>query len=76
MDLHTRTRTNVTLPVDLLNQAKAHRLVLSSVLEEALRLRLRALEAEAWKRDNAEALDAYSKEVEADGLFSDGLRSF
>lgn len=76
MNSHTKVRTNVSLPADLLKQAKLHRLVLSAVLEEALREKLRVAESEAWQRDNREALQAYAQEVETLGLFSEGLRTF
>jgi antitoxin CcdA len=44
--------------------------------EEAIAQAVRSRLEEAWLKENAEAIQAYNKRVEANGVFSDGLRSF
>ena len=76
MNLHTKVRTNVTIDPQLLAEAKAHKLILSSLLEEAIRERLKDEAARQWRTENREAIEAYNRAVILDGLFSEGIRSF
>ncbi|MBD0678045.1 type II toxin-antitoxin system CcdA family antitoxin [Pseudomonas sp. PSB11] len=45
-------------------------------LERALAEALRNKQCEQWLAENSEAVNAYNEEVEANGAFSDEVRSF
>ena len=55
---------------------KALGLNLSGVAEEALACAVSARLAERWAEENREAIGAYNRRIEAEGVFSDGRRSF
>jgi antitoxin CcdA len=76
MKLHTKQRTNVSIDKKLLEEAREKNLKLSPILEEALRRRLKEERAARWLEENRAAIDAYNKEVDEHGVFSDGNRSF
>jgi antitoxin CcdA len=67
---------NLSLNYDLLKLSKDLGLNLSGLAEEAIAQAVRSRLEEAWLKENAEAIQAYNKRVEANGVFSDGLRSF
>ena len=67
---------NITLNVELLKLGKDLGLNLSGLAEEALDRAVKARLAEAWLRENEEAIQAYNARVDSQGVFSDGLRSF
>jgi antitoxin CcdA len=62
----------VNLLVDdrLLSDAREQKLNISAVLDRALRDEL----AKKWLAENAEAFEENRKDIEANGLWSDGLR--
>lgn len=68
--------TNVSVRVDLLEQARHHDINLSRALEERLVELLRQKERAAWLERNRAAIEAYNERVEREGVFSDGLRTF
>ncbi|MHA6140984.1 type II toxin-antitoxin system CcdA family antitoxin [Pseudomonas mohnii] len=47
-----------------------------SQLEQALADALKKQQCKQWLADNSEAVNVYNEEVEADGVFSDLVRSF
>ena len=49
---------------------------LSGLAEEAIATAVRARLAETWLAENTDAIHAYNKRVESQGVFSDGLRNF
>lgn len=49
---------------------------LSTTLEQALVEALKKKQLEQWLAENSKAIDAYNEYVEAQGKFSDELRSF
>ena len=61
---------------DLLRLADELNINLSQTLEQALAGRVREKCAEGWLQDNLEAIAEYNADVERNGIFSDGLRSF
>ncbi len=67
---------NLSLNSDLLKMGKDLGLNLSGVAEAAIAQAVKESLAERWLKDNAEAIQAYNKRVEAHGVFSDGVRSF
>ncbi len=67
---------NLSLNSDLLRLGKDLGLNLSSVAEAAITQAVRESLAEQWLKENAEAIQAYNKRVDARGVFSDDLRTF
>lgn len=67
---------NLSLNSDLLRLGKELGLNLSALAEEALAQAVRRRVEEAWLKENAEGIQAYNARVEAQGVFSDGLRGF
>ena len=68
--------TNVSINRDLLQQAKEHQINLSQALELRLAELLREQRQQQWLQENQEAVEAYNRRVETNGLFSDGVRRF
>jgi antitoxin CcdA len=68
--------TNLSLPEDVLQSARALNLNLSRELEMHLRKVIREKQSEQWRLENREAILAINAQVERDGLWSDGLRMF
>ena len=68
--------TNLSINSDLLRRARAHKINLSRTLEERLTEILRQEERQAWRLENADAINDYNARIENNGVFSDGLRSF
>lgn len=68
--------TNLSLNSDLLLKARALNINLSATLEQALQDKLKAVEAEKWQKDNAQAIAAYNHFVDENGCFSDDYRAF
>ena len=67
---------NVSISADLLQAARASEINLSATLEAAVEHELRLLRRREWLQQNAAALEAYNRDVEDHGTFSDGLRTF
>ena len=68
--------TNLSINSDLLRRAREHKINLSRTLEERLTEILRQDEREAWRLENADAINDYNARIEKNGVFSDGVRSF
>lgn len=68
--------TNVSINSELLMDARKFGLNLSAELEERLIETLRRRRAEQWLRDNREAIQAYNKFVEENGIWSDEFRTW
>jgi antitoxin CcdA len=67
---------NLSLNGDLLKISKDLGLNLSGLAEEAIAKAVRTRLGEVWLSENADAILAYNKRVESQGVFSDGLRNF
>ena len=68
--------TNLTIDVELLDEAKALGVNLSRVLEEGLRERVAEAKRARWLEENAEAIAEHNERVAKHGVFSDRLRRF
>lgn len=68
--------TNLSIRSDLLEDARALDINLSAELEKHLTEVIRQRRAEQWLKDNREAIEAYNRYVEKNGVWSDGLRTF
>ena len=67
---------NVSLPPEILEEARKLKLNLSAVLTEALLEKIRQNQRETWLRENKESVDAVNQWVDENGSFSDYQRSF
>lgn len=72
----TKKATNLSIRSDLLEDARALDINLSRELETHLESVIRQRRAEQWKRDNREAIEAYNRHIERDGLWNDEFRRF
>jgi antitoxin CcdA len=68
--------TNLSINSDLLRKAKALHLNLSKALEQRLIEILLEAKRREWREENRDAIEAYNRRIEAEGVFSDGLRRF
>jgi antitoxin CcdA len=67
---------NVSISADLLQAARDNELNLSAILAAAVEHALRQLRKREWLEQNENAIQAYNSDVEEQGAFSDGLRTF
>ena len=65
---------NVTINASLIAEAKAFGTNLSATLENALYLEHRVKRSAKWRKDNREAVEAWNKLVEDDGLWIEKYR--
>ncbi len=68
--------TNLSLNSDLLKKTKALNINLSATLEQALKDKLKNIEAKKWLKENKNAIQAYNDYVDEHGCFSDEFREF
>lgn len=68
--------TNLSLRVDLLEEARARKINLSQTLETALETELKKQREAEWLAQNQLAIEAYNQEIAQHGLWSEGLRAF
>jgi antitoxin CcdA len=74
--MSTKKAVNVSMDKTLLAKAKAEGLNLSAELEQTVRTKISSIEAERWKRENAVAIEAYSKRIAEEGVAGEEYRSF
>ena len=72
----SKKSTNLSLPSDVLETARALKLNLARELETHLRKVIRERQSEQWRLENRDAIHAINAQTERDGLWSDGLRMF
>jgi antitoxin CcdA len=66
--MNVRRATNLSIDPDLVEEAKALGINASRAAEAGLREAVRAARAEAWLRENAEAIASWNAWVEEHGL--------
>ncbi|WP_232831065.1 type II toxin-antitoxin system CcdA family antitoxin [Peristeroidobacter agariperforans] len=71
-----KSATNDDIRRDLLDAARASKINLSAILEQALIEQLRDAQDRQWREENRESIAAYNEHVEKHGVFSEGSRSF
>ena len=71
-----RKATNLSIDPQLLQQARDLQINLSATLEKALKTIIREKQQKQWLQANTEAIAAYNRQVDENGVFSDDLRSF
>ncbi len=67
---------NLSIDAALAAEAKEFGTNMSALLEKALLEELRAQREQKWRDENKDALDAYDKHIERDGLWLDEFRSW
>ena len=75
-NLHMKARTNVSLDKELLDSAKKYNIVISALLEKAIKYEIKAREEESWIKENNNNLKNYNNRVRETGVFSDEIRNF
>jgi antitoxin CcdA len=68
--------TNLSINSDLLKKTKSLNINLSATLEQALKDILAKKASVQWRLDNKNAIAAYNKFIEENGLFGDEYRVF
>lgn len=71
-----KARTNVSIDKTLLDASKAKNIVISALLEKALKDEIKRIEEEDWKKENFESASKYNDFIEENGVFSEDLRTF
>ena len=71
-----RRPTNVTLPTELVAEAKALNINVSQACESGLARSVAEARKARWLEDNKDAIDAFNGMVERDGLPLDEFRHF
>ncbi|MDA3955570.1 type II toxin-antitoxin system CcdA family antitoxin [Oceanispirochaeta sp.] len=71
-----KTRTNVSIDRELLESARNQNIIISTLLEKALKEELKKKAEEAWIEENKANLNRYNQRITEVGAFSDGLRTF
>ncbi|MCB1459463.1 MAG: type II toxin-antitoxin system CcdA family antitoxin [Nitratireductor sp.] len=72
----TKKPANLSLDAELLKEARALEINISSAAEEGLKQAVSKAKAEAWKRENAEAIRSSNEWVEKNGLPLEKYRMF
>ena len=72
----SKKAANLSINSDLLQKAKDLQINLSQTLEQRLIEVLLEEKRREWKADNQKAIEDYNRRIEAEGVFSDGLRRF
>jgi antitoxin CcdA len=68
--------TNVSLPADLVEEAKRLGINMSQACEAGLFEQIRNAQKEEWKRENREAIKSWNKWVAENGMPYDEYRQF
>ena len=76
MSTPTKKAANLTVRADLLEEVRARKINLSQILETALSAELKKQREAEWLEQNKEAIAAYGRLIEREGLLSDSYRSF
>ena len=67
-----RRAVNLSISGKLIDEARAQKLNLSRVLEEALEAKLREQRALQWQEENREAIAVHNERIARDGLWHRG----
>jgi len=72
----SKKAANLSINSELLKQAKALQINLSATLEHALAEAICEKQRQQWLEENRQSIEDYNQRIEAEGCFSDSLRSF
>ena len=67
---------NLTANANLVAFAKEKKINLSEIFEEALLIKLRAIQQQEWLDQNKEGIEAYNERIERNGIFASKFRRF
>lgn len=67
---------NLSVNSDLLRRARERNINLSAALEQALADVLKKQQRDEWLAANQDTIAAYNLQVQEQGVFSDGIRTF
>jgi antitoxin CcdA len=76
MAMSAKKPVNVSIPIELLDAARAEDINLSAALETALIEQLRIRRRARWRAENAGGISAYNREIDEHGSFGDKVRGF
>jgi antitoxin CcdA len=76
MAMPAKKPVNVSIPIELLDAARAEDINLSATLETALAEQLRIRRRARWLTENAGGISAYNREIDEHGSFGDKVRGF
>ena len=76
MEARVRRPTNVTLPVELVAEAKALQINVSQACESGLARAVMEARRLRWLEENRGAIEAHNAMIERDGPILDEFRSF
>lgn len=71
-----KARTNVSIDKDLLNLAKDYNIIISALLEKAIKEEIKVKEQDLWIKENDFNLKNYNNRIRETGVFSDDIRRF
>lgn len=71
-----RRSLNLSIPEDLIEEARRLKLNLSRFLEDKLSETLRAERAKRWQEENKDAIETYNEFLRRNGMWSDSVRKF
>lgn len=71
-----RRAVNLSISGKLIDEARAQKLNLSRVLEEALEAKLREQRALQWQEENREAIAFHNERIAREGMWNKDLLSF
>ena len=76
MTATAKKAANLSVRADLLEEARARKINLSQTLETALAAEIKKRREDEWREQNQEAIAAYGRLIEREGLLSDSYRTF
>ncbi len=76
MSAIAKKAANLSVRADLLEEARAYKINLSQTLETALTIEVKKRREDEWREQNREAIAAYNRLIEREGLLSDSYRTF
>ncbi len=76
MNAVPKKATNLSIRADLVEEARALGINLSRTLEIALAAEVKKHREDEWREQNREAIAAYGRLIEREGLLSDSYRTF
>ncbi len=76
MNTVAKKATNLSIRADLVEEARVLGINLSRTLEAALTAEIKKHREDEWREQNREAIAAYGRLIEREGLLSDSYRTF
>ena len=71
-----KVRTTVSLPEGMREEAAKYQVNMSKAAEEGIAAALKKEKEEAWKRDNADLIEAINRDIDENGLALEKYRTW